>query len=166
MKYKISAKSDHLWSQLFDRETAEEMQEFLRAVVRENKTFRRPFVFLDIRGSRPLFNVERPGLFDCFKELSGVPSCKIAMLGDTEELCISHDYLVLLADQQGLNARSFRSKAAVFGWLNERRRRQDRRLRQERRLRTERRQRQERRQNRARRGRERRDGVENRRMAV
>ena len=159
MKYKINAKSDHLLAQLFGRETAEEMQEFLRAVVLENRTSLRPFVFLDIRASRPLFNVERPGLFDCFKELSGVPSCKIAMLGDTEELCISHDYLVLLAEQQGLNVRSFRSKAAVLGWLNERRKRQDRRLKQERRRQ------QERRQHQLRRGRERRDGVESRRSA-
>ena len=157
MKYKISVKSDHLLAQMFGRETAEEMQAFLRAVVLENKTCRRPFVFLDVRASRPLFNVERPGLFDCFKELSSVPSCKIALLGDTEELCISQDYLALLAEQQGLNVRSFRSKAAVFGWLNERRQRQDRRLRQEQRQQQERRQRQTRRE------RARRDGVENRR---
>jgi len=160
MKYKIFAKSDHLLAQMSGRETAEEMQVFLRAVVSENKTSRRSFIILDIRSSRPLFNVERPGLFDCLKDFSGVPTCKIALLGDTEELCISQDYLALLAVQQGLNVRSFRSRAAVFGWLNERRKRQDRRRRQERR------QAQERRQEQIRRGRKRRDGVENRRMAV
>jgi hypothetical protein len=159
MKHRISAKSDHLVAQLLGRETAEEMQAFLRAVVAENRTYRRPFIFIDIRASRPLFNVERPGLFDCFKELSIVPSCKIALLGDTDELCISHDYLAFLAEQQGLNVRSFRSKAAVFGWLNERRKRQDRRLRKERRLRQERRQQQLRRAN------ERRAGIENRRSS-
>ncbi len=159
MKHRISAKSDHLVALLLERETAEEMQAFLRAVVAENKTCRLPFIFIDIRTSRPLFNVERPGLFDCFRELSIVPSCKIALLGDTDELCISHDYLAFLAEQQGLNVRSFRSKAAVFGWLNERRKRQDRRLRKERRLRQERRQQQHRRED------ERRAGVENRRSS-
>lgn len=159
MKYKITVKSDYLLAQMSGRETAEEMQAFLRAVVVENMSFQRSFIFFDVRASRPLFNVERPGLFDCFRDLSGVPSCKIALLGDTEELCISHDYLVLLAEQQGLNVRSFRSRAAVFGWLNERRQRQDRRLRQERRRRAERRKPQ------IRRARNRRDGVENRRAA-
>src|SRR5689334_9036196 len=86
MKYRITTKPDHLLAHLSGRETAEEMQEFLRAVVAEGKASRSPFIFLDIRASRPLFNVERPGLFDCFRELSAAPSCKIAMLGDTEEL--------------------------------------------------------------------------------
>jgi hypothetical protein len=160
MKYKILAKSDHLLAQMSDRQTAEEMQAFLRAAVAENKTCQRSFIILDVRSSRPLFNVERPGLFDCFREFSSVPSCKIALLGDTEELCISHDYLALLAEQQGLKVRSFRSRAAVFGWLNERR------LRKERRLRQERRQQEERRQQQMRRARKRRDGVENRRVAM
>jgi len=157
MRYKISATSEYLLAQMTGRETAEEMQAFLRAVVVENKTHRQPFILLDIRASRPLFNVERPGLFDCFKELSRVPSCKIAMLGDTEELCISQDYLALLAEQQGLNVRSFRNRAAVLGWLNERRKRRDRRLRQEQRRA------QERRQQLVRRARARRGGVENHR---
>jgi len=158
MRYKLTAKSDYLLAQMSGRETAEEMQAFLRAVVLENKNCRRQFIFLEVRGSRPLFNVERPGFFECFKELSSVPSCKIAMLGDSEELCISQDYLALLAEQQGLNVRSFRSRAAVFGWMNERRRRQDRRRRQERRLEQERRRQQMRREH------KRRDGVENRRV--
>lgn len=160
MKYRISVKPDFLLAQLSGRNTAEEMQEFLRAVVREYKSSRRPFIFFEIRASRPLFNVERPALFDCFKELSAIPSCKIAMLGDTEELCISQDYLALLAVQQGLNVRSFRTRSAVIGWLNERRERDERRERRERRLQQERRQSQSRREN------QRRDRVESRRSSA
>jgi len=160
MKIRISAKADYLLAQLSGRNTAEEMQEFLRAVVLENKSSRRSFIILEVRASRPLFNAERPGLFDCFKELCTVPSCKIAMLGDTEELCISQDYLALLAEQQGLNVRSFRSRAAVFGWLNERRQRHNRRVRRERRMK------QERRQVLSRRDEERRGGMENRRISL
>ena|SRR5258706_4472912 len=160
MKYRISAKSTYLLAQLFGLETAEEMQEFLRAIVLENKTYRRPFIFLDVHASRPLFNVERPAIFDCFKELSSVTSCKIALLGDTRELCISHEYLALLALQQGLNVRSFRSKTAVFGWLNEQRQQRDRRLRRDRRDQSRRSQPHERRKL------ERRAGTENRRSSL
>jgi len=91
MKYNVSEKSGYIVGLLFGRETAGEMHEFLRAVVQENKTYRRSSIFLDVRSSRPLFHNERPGLFDFFKELAGDPSCKIALLGDTRDLCISHE---------------------------------------------------------------------------
>jgi len=133
MKYTVSEKSGYLFAQLFGRETAGEMQEFLRAVVQENRTYRRSSIFLDVRSSRPLFHSERPGLFDFFKELAGDPSCKIALLGDTRDLCICHEYVALLAQQQGLRVRSFRDRAAVLAWLNERRRQTERRHQQERR---------------------------------
>lgn len=129
MKYKLSATSDHLVAQLFGRETAEEMREFLHAVIEENRIYRRSSIFLDIRSSRPLFHTERLGLFDYFKELAGGPSCKVALLGDSQDLCISHEYVALLAQQQGLHVRSFRDRAAVFKWLDGRRRSHDRRRR-------------------------------------
>ena len=127
MKYSVSEQSGYLAGLLFGRETAAEMHEFLRAVVQENRTYRRSSIFLDVRSSRPLFHNERPGLFDFFKELAGDPSCKIALLGDTRDLCISHEYVALLAQQQGLRVRSFRDRAAVLAWLNERRHQQERR---------------------------------------
>ena len=152
MKYNVSEKSGYLFAQLFGRETAAEMQEFLRAVVQENRTYRRSSIFLDVRSSRPLFHSERPGLFDFFKELAGDPSCKIALLGDTRDLCICHEYVALLAQQQGLRVRSFRDRAAVLAWLNER---PERRHQQERRGQLE-----------ERRGRHRRAGPDDHRRAL
>jgi len=134
MKYTITSASSYLVAQLIGCETPGQMREFLRAVVAENRTYRHPLILLDVRSSRPLFqDVERLRLFDSFKQLSAVPSCKIALLGDTRELCLSHEYLVVMAQQQGLNVRSFQNRAAMFNWLNEQRRAQDRRLRNERR---------------------------------
>jgi len=134
MRYRITAKSEFLVAQLFDRDTAEETQEFLRAVVLENKTQRRRLVLLDIRSSRPLFHdPERLGLFENFKDLSFDRSCRIALLGDTKELCISHEYLTLLAQQRGLNVRCFRDRAAALKWLHDRRREDERRHKEERR---------------------------------
>jgi hypothetical protein len=134
MRYKITAKSEFLVAQMFDRDTAEETQEFLRAVVLENKTHRRRLVLLDIRSSKPLFHdPERLRLFDYFRELSFDKSCRTALLGDTKELCISHEYLALLAQQRAFNVRSFRDRAAALRWLHDRRRRDERRFKQERR---------------------------------
>src|SRR5258706_12246174 len=109
MRYKITAKSEFLLAQMFDRDTAEETQEFLRAVVLENKTHRRRLVLLDIRSSRPLFHdPERLRLFDYFRELTFDKPCRTALLANTKELCISHKSLSLLSRKQQFNVRSFR----------------------------------------------------------
>jgi hypothetical protein len=139
MKYKLFTTSAYLVAQLFGRETAEEMREFLCAVIQENRIYCRSSIFLDVRSSRPLFHTERLGLFDYFKDLASDTSCKIALLGDTRDLCISQEYVALLAQQQGLNVRSFRDWAAALEWLNEQRRLQDRRRQMEQRPQQERR---------------------------
>ncbi len=139
MKYSITPESACLVARLIGRETAEEMREFLRAVASENRTYQRSLFLLDVRASTPLFHIERLGLFDCFKELSSGPSCKIALLGDSRDLCISHEYLALMAQQQGLNVRSFRDRVTAFDWFKDQHWRQDRRHQKERRQLQERR---------------------------
>jgi hypothetical protein len=133
MKYNITSQSTYLVGQLFGRETAEEMREFLHAVASENKTFQRSHILLDVRASRPLFHIERLELFDCIKQLCIGPSCKIALLGDSRDLCISHEYLALRALQEGLNVRSFRDWVEAFDWLNKQHWQQERREPRERR---------------------------------
>ncbi len=134
MKYNIiTSQSSYLVGQLFGRETAEEMREFLHAVASENETCQRSRILLDVRASRPLFHIERLGLFDSIRKLCIGPSCKIALLGDSRDLCISHEYLALRALQQGLNVRSFRDWVVAFDWLNKQHWQQERRGLQQRR---------------------------------
>jgi hypothetical protein len=128
MDYWITAEPGYLRARLFERETVEETREFIRAVVRENREHRSPAIVLDIRSSRPIFHFEPDGFFEYFKKLWGdSPACRIALVGDTEELHLSHEYLELLARQQGWNVRSFRDAAAAHKWLADRREHDDRR---------------------------------------
>jgi hypothetical protein len=58
---------------------------------------------------------------------------RIALVGDTRDLRMSHDYIELLARQRGLNVRSFAVEAAALEWLDDRGELESERRRQERR---------------------------------
>jgi len=117
MQYRISVAPHYLRAHLLGNETAEEMLEFFGAVARESAAHERPAVLLDIRSSRAIFHVGARRLFEYFTELSNRTSCRIALVGDTSELQLSHDYLALLARQLQLNVESFRDEAAAVKWL-------------------------------------------------
>lgn len=159
MVYRITAESGYLRAELFDRETVEETQSFLRAVVRENAKHRRPCILILVRVSKPIFQVVPHKLIEYIEELSGTSANQIALVGDTRDLNMSHEYIELLARQRRLNVRSFRDEAGALQWLKTRRPEEDRRERQERR------DSQDRRQRRERRGQERRASPESHQLA-
>ncbi len=70
---------------------------------------------------------------ECFEELSATVPGQIALVGDTRDLRLSHEYIEVIARQRGLNVRSFRDEAAALAWLNDRRLQPDRRQQPERR---------------------------------
>lgn len=131
--YRITAESGYLRAELFDRETVEETQAFLRAVVRGNAKHRRPCVLILVRVSKPIFQVVPHRLIEYIEELSATSASRIAMVGDTKDLHLSHEYIELLARQRKINVRSFRHESAALQWLKDQRNADDRRLRQERR---------------------------------
>jgi len=131
--YKITAEPGYLRAELFERETVEGTRAFLSAVVRDNANHRRSSVLILVRASKPIFQVVAHGLMDYFEELSRTSPGRIALVGDTRDLHLSHEYVELIARQHGLNVRSFRDEAAALGWLNDRRHSQDRRQQPERR---------------------------------
>ena len=134
MFYEITAEPGCIRATLFGRETSGETQEFFRIVVSEIHGHRSvPAILLDVRLSRPIFHVEPGAFFEGFRKLAGHPSCKIALLGDTPELRLSHEYLALLARQRGMNVWSFRTESAALKWLTDRRYGMDRRAPSERR---------------------------------
>ena len=133
MVFTITAESNYLRAEMTDRKTVEETQAFLRAVVRENAKHRKPFVLLLIRLSKPVFQVGAHGLIEHIEEISVTPGCRIAVVGDTRDLQISHEYIELLAQQRNLKVRSFRNETAALQWLKDQRKAADRRQRRERR---------------------------------
>ncbi len=86
---------------------------------------------MHVRSSKTLFTVERFGVLETFKKLAADPAHRIALLGDTVELGMSHDYVVLLARQQGITLRNFRNESEAIEWVRDRREAEDRRHRPE-----------------------------------
>ncbi len=118
MAYKITVEQDFFRAELIDRETVEETKDFLRAVARHSA--RHSSVLIQVRSSKPIFQVEHYGLIDSFREIARSPSHRIALLADALDLQASHEYIELIAKQRGLNVRSFASEAEALEWFKER----------------------------------------------
>ena len=84
-------------------------------------------ILMHVRSSKTLFTVERYGVLETFKKLASDPAHRIALLGDTVELGLSHDYVALLARQQGISLRNFQKEAEAVEWVRDRRQLEDRR---------------------------------------
>lgn len=116
MKYSIDARPGYLYASLAGRETADEMREFLHAVHAACGEHQSPKILMAIRQSRPVFKPEDYGLMTYANTLV-TPACQVALVGDTEELHAAHEYIEMVARQQNINARAFRSESAALGWL-------------------------------------------------
>ncbi len=133
MGYRIAAESGYVRAELSGCETGEEMRSFLDAVVRDNATHQRAQILILVRSSKPIFQLMSHRLVECLEAISMRASRQIALVGDTQDLRMSHEYIELIARQRGLNLRSFSNEAAAVRWLRDRREARDRRLRRERR---------------------------------
>src|SRR5207245_3388042 len=118
--YKITTEPGYLRAELFERETVEETRAFLDAVVRNNAIHRRSRVLILVRASKSIFQVVAHGLMECFEQLSATVPGQIALVGDTRDLRLSHEYIEVIARQRGLNVRSFRDEPAALAWVDDR----------------------------------------------
>lgn len=117
MLYKITIEADHLRAELFNRETMEETRTFLQIVASSALKHARSGILMSVRSSNPVFTVERSGFLAYFKKLAEDPEHRIALLGDSEELGISHQYFELIGRQHGVNVQSFRDETAALRWI-------------------------------------------------
>jgi hypothetical protein len=139
MAFSITVEQDFVRAELSNRETVQEMGDFLRAVARYSARY--ASIVIQVRQSTPIFHVEQHGLIESLREIARSPQHRIALLADTADLRSSHEYLELLARQRGVNVRSFRSEGEALLWMRDRHRGADRRQAPEPRLGEERRQR-------------------------
>jgi hypothetical protein len=133
MGYRITLDRGVLRAELFGRETVEETKTFFQAIVSASKESRSPCILISVRSSKPIFQIERHGLIEYFRELAATSSRRIALLGDSRDLRLSHEYVELIARQHGLVVRSFLDETAAYQWFRDPRREQERRRQQERR---------------------------------
>jgi hypothetical protein len=127
MGYKITLDRGVLRAELFDRETVKETKTFFQAIVSASRESRPRYILISVRSSKPIFQLERHGLLEYFRELAVTPSRRIALLSDSADLRLSHEYVELIARQHGLNVRSFLDETAAYQWFRDPRQRQERR---------------------------------------
>jgi len=117
MLYRISSAPGYLRADLFQRETVEEAGEFFGAVADIAARRNHSSILISVHSSSPLFTIERSGFLREFATLSAAPGHRIALVADSEELNHSHEYLELLAQRHGINARHFRAEVSALEWL-------------------------------------------------
>jgi hypothetical protein len=101
MGYKITLDRGVLRAKLFGRETVEDTKAFFQALISAARQSRCPSILISVRSSKPIFQLERHGLIEYFGELA-VTSPRIALLGDSRDLRLSHEYAELIARQHGV----------------------------------------------------------------
>jgi hypothetical protein len=117
MHYRFQHAQDHLRAELFGRQTVEETLQFIAALVaaaREHSAMR---ILIWVRNSRPIFKVEQYKLSEQFKQLAAVKDARVALLADSDEVRASHQYIEVLAGQQGARVRAFRDETRALSWL-------------------------------------------------
>ncbi len=116
---RIAFKGDHIRAELWDRQTAAETREFLQALAAAAEQHECGRVLISVKDSKPLFKVEDYGISAYFKALARNPDYRVALLSDSEEIRVSHEYIVLLANQYGARVQNFRNEPEAVKWLTE-----------------------------------------------
>ena len=114
--HRISAESGYLRAELFSRQTIDETRKFLDAVLAAAMEHRITFVLIRVRNSVPIFTVERYG-FSTYLDLAFRSKYRIALVADTVELRIAHQYIATMARMRGVKLRAFGDEAAAIAWL-------------------------------------------------
>jgi len=114
--HRIGVEPGYLRAELFDRHTVEETRTFLEAVLAAAIEHRLPLVLIRVRNSIPIFTIERYG-FSGYLDLAFKSKYKIALVGDSFELRIAHQYIATIARMRGVRLRAFSDEASAVGWL-------------------------------------------------
>ena len=117
MQYRFTLLQDCLRAEMTGRQSVAETQEFIRAATEEAVKHRCPRILVWVRRSRPIFKVEQYRISEHFKQIAANPQVRVALLADTEELRAAHEYIEVLARQQGANVRVFRDEPSALEWL-------------------------------------------------
>jgi hypothetical protein len=118
MRYVITVQPSYLKADLHDRQTAEETREFLEAVAREGIQNEKWRVLVSVHDSAPIFTVEKYGL-SSFIEVAQKYAEKIALVADSREVRMAHEYAAVLVRLAGINVKTFREEAPAIAWLED-----------------------------------------------
>jgi hypothetical protein len=115
-RHHISPAPGYLRAELFNRRTVEETRTFLEAVLAAAILHHLPQVLVYVHNSAAIFTVERYG-FSRYLDYAFTSRYKIALVGDTLELRIAHQYIAAMARLRGVRLRAFPEEHSAVAWL-------------------------------------------------
>ena len=114
--HRMGLEQGYVKCELFNRRTVDETRKFIEAGIAEVSKHRCPNVLICIRNSKAVFTLERYG-FSHYLETAFQSKYRIALVGDSLELRIAHQYIATLARIRGVNLRAFPEETAAISWL-------------------------------------------------
>jgi hypothetical protein len=117
MHYKIELVQDYLRAELSERKTADETQEFIRALMAKASEGGCTRILVCVRNSRPIFKLHPYGIPEYFKKLAANSANRVALVSDSEDMRSSQQYIEMLGREQGANVKAFRDEASALEWL-------------------------------------------------
>jgi hypothetical protein len=117
MHFTFKQAQGYLRAELFGRQTVEQTFEFIEALTAEARKSDSSRILVLVRNSRPIFKVEQYKISEQFRQLAKHTQLRVALLADSDEVRASHQYIEVLASQQGAKVRAFRDEARALDWL-------------------------------------------------
>ena len=117
MRFTITGAADHVRGDLYERRTIEETRRFLDALAGEALRRGTDLVLISVHSSAAIFRTEQFGLPAFLDLLASRPAHRIALVADTWEVQLAHQYVAMLARLRGLTVRSFRNESEASAWL-------------------------------------------------
>ena len=116
-RFQVKLAGGYLRAELFNRSSGEETRTFLEAIAGESRRTGCVRVLVCVRSSMPIFKVEQYALSEFLKLIAAAPGARIAITADSSEVRAAHQYVEVLARQQGCDVRAFASEAPAVEWL-------------------------------------------------
>ena len=127
MVYRITLEPGYLRAVLFHRESMDEVKSFLTTVAAASVLRQRAPILIQILPMLPISRDDPLELFKHLETLTLLPSCRIALLGDTADFQTPRKSVASVAEHSGLNVRVFQDEVNAVLWLQDGRQWADRR---------------------------------------
>ena len=117
MHFTFENSPEYLRANLYGRETVEDTLQFIEALAAHARKSSATRFLICVRNSRPIFRVEQYKVSELFRQLAANKAVRVALLADSDEVRASHQYVEVLAAQQGAAVRAFRDEKSALSWL-------------------------------------------------
>jgi hypothetical protein len=117
VQHSIAIGPAYIKAKMVDRRTPEETKQFTDAQLAALRESGLRKLLISVRSSRAIFKVEEWNLTRVLDEMAGMEGLKVALVSDSPDLEMAHQYVTLIANLRGLAFKAFRDEQAGVEWL-------------------------------------------------